>query len=214
MIVPARILEQIPEGLGFEEAAFTEPLAVALHAVNLVKVRKGESALVVGAGLIGLLVVQALKRAGCGEIIAVDLDRGRLELAKELGATSAFHSLEDEVELPDGGVDLAMEVVGAGPTLDLAIKSVRKGGRVGLVGNVVPEVNFPLQYVVTREIALLGSCAAAGECTEALEAIASGEIKVRPLISATIPLAEGQDYFERQRDGKEGLLKVLFDPSF
>ena len=214
VIVPARILEQIPEGLGFEEAAFTEPLAVALHAVNLVKVRKGESALVVGAGLIGLLVVQALKRAGCGEIIAVDLDRGRLELAKELGATSAFHSLEDEVELPDGGVDLAMEVVGAGPTLDLAIKSVRKGGRVGLVGNVVPEVNFPLQYVVTREITLLGSCAAAGECTEGLEAIASGEIKVRPLISATIPLAEGQDYFERQRDGKEGLLKVLFDPSF
>ncbi|MGC6425800.1 MAG: galactitol-1-phosphate 5-dehydrogenase [Akkermansiaceae bacterium] len=212
VIVPARILERIPEGLSFEEAAFTEPLAVALHAVNLVKVQHGESALVVGAGLIGLLVVQALKRAGCGEIIAIDLDRGRLDLAQKLGATAAFHSLEDEIELPAGGVDMAMEVVGAGPTLDLAIKSVRKGGRVGLVGNVVPEVNFPLQYVVTREITLFGSCAAAGECTEALEAIASGQIKVRPLISATIPLEDGQDYFERQREGKEGLLKVLFEP--
>ncbi|MGC6582614.1 MAG: galactitol-1-phosphate 5-dehydrogenase [Akkermansiaceae bacterium] len=212
VIVPARILERIPEGLSFEEAAFTEPLAVALHAVNLVKVQQGESALVVGAGLIGLLVVQALKRAGCGEIIAIDLDRGRLDLAQKLGATAAFHSLEDEIELPAGGVDMAMEVVGAGPTLDLAIKSVRKGGRVGLVGNVVPEVNFPLQYVVTREITLFGSCAAAGECTEALEAIASGQIKVRPLISATIPLEDGQDYFERQREGKEGLLKVLFEP--
>ncbi|MGJ8698268.1 MAG: galactitol-1-phosphate 5-dehydrogenase [Verrucomicrobiaceae bacterium] len=212
VVVPARILERIPEGLSFEEAAFTEPLAVALHAVNLVKVQKGESALVVGAGLIGLLVVQALKRAGCGEVIAVDLDRGRLELAKTLGASSAFHSLEDAVVLPEGGVDIAMEVVGAGPTLEMAIKSVRKGGRVGLVGNVVPEVKFPLQYVVTREIALLGSCAAAGECTEALEAIASGEIQVKPLISATIPLEEGADYFKRLRDGKEGLLKVLFRP--
>ncbi|MDB4393199.1 alcohol dehydrogenase catalytic domain-containing protein, partial [Akkermansiaceae bacterium] len=102
VIVPARILEKIPEGLGFEEAAFTEPLAVALHAVNLVKVKKGESALVVGAGLIGLLVIQALKRAGCGEIIAVDLDRGRLALAKELGASAAYHSLEDEIILPEG----------------------------------------------------------------------------------------------------------------
>lgn len=213
VIVPQRILERIPDGLSFEEAAFTEPLAVALHAVNLVKVQKGESALVVGAGLIGLLVVQALKRAGCGEIIAVDLDRRRLKLAKELGATSGFHSREDEIALPEGGVDIAMEVVGAGPTLDLAIKSLRKGGRVGLVGNVVPEVNFPLQYVVTREITLIGSCAAAGECTEALATIASGEIKVRPLISATIPLEQGQDYFERQRDGKDGLLKVLFKPS-
>lgn len=213
VIVPAHILEKIPAGLSFEEAAFTEPLAVALHAVNLVKVQKGESALVVGSGLIGLLVIQALKRAGCGEIIAVDLDRGRLELAQALGASAAFHSLEDELELPEGGVDIAMEVVGAAPTLELAIKSVRKGGRVGLVGNVVPEVNFPLQYVVTREISLLGSCAAAGECAEALAAIAKGEIQIRPLISATIPLEDGQDYFERQRDNKEGLLKVLFEPS-
>ncbi|MDB4414722.1 galactitol-1-phosphate 5-dehydrogenase [Akkermansiaceae bacterium] len=212
VIVPARILEKIPEGLSFEEAAFTEPLAVALHAVNLVKVKKGESALVVGAGLIGLLVIQALKRAGCGEIITVDLDRGRLALAKELGASAAYHSLEDEIILPEGGVDLSMEVVGAGATLDLAIKSLRKGGRVGLVGNVVPEVKFPLQYIVTREISLIGSCAAAGECSEALEAIAAGEIQVKPLTSATVPLEEGADYFARLREGKEGLLKVLFKP--
>jgi len=212
VVVPARILEKIPAGLSFEEAAFTEPLAVALHAVNLVKVKRGESALVVGAGLIGLLVIQALKRAGCGEIIAVDLDRGRLALAKELGATAAFHSSEDEVILPEGGVDLSMEVVGAGPTLDLAIKSLRKGGRVGLVGNVVPEVNFPLQYVVTREISLIGSCAAAGECSEALEAIAAGEIKVKPLTSATVSLEEGAEFFGRLREGNEGLLKVLLKP--
>ena len=75
VVVPSLILERMPEGLGFEEAAFTEPLAVALHAVNLVKVKKGERALVVGSGLIGLLVIQALKRAGAGEVVAVDRDR-------------------------------------------------------------------------------------------------------------------------------------------
>ena len=105
-----------------------------------------------------------------------------------------------------------MEVVGAAPTLEKAVKSVRKGGRVGLVGNVVAEVPLALQWVVTREISLLGSCAAAGETKEALEAIASGEIQVKPLISAVAPLDEGGDYFQRSRDGKEGLLKVLLKP--
>ena len=208
VVVPARILERVPEGLSFEEAAFTEPLAVALHAVNLVKVKPGERALVVGAGLIGLLVVQALKRAGAGEVVAVDMDRKRLNLALELGASGAFTPGED----CGADFDVAMEVVGAAPTLEKAVKAVRKGGRVGLVGNVVAEVPLALQWVVTREISLIGSCAAAGECTEALEAIASGEIKVKPLISAVAPLEEGGDYFKRSRDGKEGLLKVLLRP--
>ena len=209
VIVPARILERMPEGLSFQEAAFTEPLAVALHAVNLVKVKQGERAIVVGSGLIGLLVIQALKRAGCSEVVAIDTDRRRLDLALELGATSAF--LPEE----DCGLDfdLAMEVVGAAPTLEKAVKSVRKGGRVGLVGNVVAEVPLALQWVVTREISLIGSCAAAGECTEALAAIAAGDIQVKPLISAVVPLEQGADYFRRSREGKEGLLKVLIQPS-
>ena len=209
VVVPARILERMPEGLSFEEAAFTEPLAVALHAVNLVKVKPGERALVVGSGLIGLLVIQALKRAGCSEVVAIDTDQRRLDLALTLGATRAF--------LPDkdcgAEFDLSMEVVGAAPTLEKAVKSVRKGGRVGLVGNVVAVVPLALQWVVTREISLIGSCAAAGECTEALEAIASGEIQVKPLISAIVPLEQGADYFRRSRDGKEGLLKVILKPS-
>ncbi|MEJ6718388.1 MAG: L-iditol 2-dehydrogenase [Akkermansiaceae bacterium] len=208
VVVPARILELIPEGLGFEEAAFTEPLAVALHAVNLVKVKPGERTLVVGSGLIGLLVIQALKRAGAGEVVAVDMDRKRLDLALELGASGAFMPDED----CGNEFDIAMEVVGAAPTLEKAVKSVRKGGRVGLIGNVVAEVPLALQWVVTREISLLGSCAAAGECSEALEAIASGEIKVKPLISAVAALEDGADYFKRSREGKEGLLKVLLKP--
>jgi len=208
VIVPAHILESIPEGLSFEEAAFTEPLAVALHAVNIVKAQSGERALVVGTGLIGLLVVQALKRAGCSEIVAVDMDQKRLDLAMELGATASFLGTED----CGAEFDIAMEVVGAAPTLEKAVKAVRKGGRVGLVGNVVAEVPLALQWVVTREISLLGSCAAAGECTDALNAIASGEIQVRSLISAIAPLEEGADYFQRSRDGKEGLLKILLKP--
>lgn len=202
--VPQRILHRLPDALSFEEAAFAEPVGVALHAVRRAGAVSGSTVLVVGAGLIGLLIVQALKRAGAGKVIAVDLDEGRLELARQLGA--------DETSL--GGpalapfeVDVAMEVVGAAPTVDFAIRSARKGGRVVLVGNLSPNVPLPLQIVVTRELDVLGSCAIAGEYPEALEAIASGSIRVKPLITAAIDLESGVDAFAKAK--APGALKVL-----
>ncbi|RYD62062.1 MAG: galactitol-1-phosphate 5-dehydrogenase, partial [Verrucomicrobiaceae bacterium] len=161
------------------------------------------TALVVGAGLIGLLVIQALKRAGAKKIIAVDLDEGRLKLAMELGADEAI--LSGSAAIPE--VDVAMEVVGAAPTVDLAIRSVRKGGRVVLVGNLSPTVPLPLQIVVTRELDVVGTCTIAGEYPEALEAIASGDIRVKPLISASVVLEDGVSAFEKAK--APGALKVL-----
>lgn len=202
--IPQRILHRLPDALSFEEAAFAEPVGVALHAVRRAGDVSGTTVLVVGAGLIGLLIVQALKRAGAGKVIAVDLDEGRLKLARELGADETY---------PGGGtppgleVDLAMEVVGAAPTVDFAIRSVRKGGRVVLVGNLSPSVPLPLQIVVTRELDVLGSCAIAGEYPEALEAIASGSIRVKPLITAAVGLENGVEAFAKAK--APGALKVL-----
>ncbi|MGE9267489.1 MAG: zinc-dependent alcohol dehydrogenase [Verrucomicrobiales bacterium] len=216
VVIPAHILHRLPEGLSFEEAAFAEPVGVALHAVSRVKPEGGETAVVVGAGLIGLLVVQALKKAGCGRVFAVDLDRERLRLAEELGAEAGWHALEDEVEgrlaeaTAGRGADIVMEVVGATPTVRQAVNLTRKGGKIGLVGNLAPEVDFPLQAVVTRELSVFGSCAIAGEYPEALEAISSGEIRVRPLISASAPLGEGAAWFEKAKRGET--LKVLLRP--
>jgi len=215
--VPARILHKLPDGLSFEEAAFAEPVGVALHAVNRVAPSAGESALVIGAGLIGLLVIQALKKAGAGEIYAVDKDPARLALAKELGAADGWLADADLApkisEVTQGkGVDIAMEVVGATPTVNLAMQSVRKGGKLALVGNLAPAVDFPLQVAVTRELSIFGSCAIAGEYPEALEAIASGEIQVAPLTSAIAPLSEGADWFARLAKNEEPLLKVLLQP--
>lgn len=201
--LPQRILHRLPEGLSFEEAAFAEPVGVALHAVRRAGDVAGASVLVVGAGLIGLLVVQALKRAGAARVIAVDLDAGRLKLAAELGAEEAI--VAGSVPVPE--VDVAMEVVGAAATVDLALRSVRKGGRVVLVGNLVPSVPLPLQIVVTRELDVLGSCAIAGEYPEALAAIASGAIRVQPLVSASVGLEQGVRAFEVAK--ASGSLKVL-----
>ncbi len=218
VVVPARLLVKVPDALKFEEAAFGEPVAVAMHAVERVAPEKGENAVVIGAGLIGLLVVQVLKNAGCGSVMAVDLDDSRLALARELGADAVFNSRTADVvggvlaQTGGEGADIAMEVVGLTPTTKLAIACVRKGGRIGAVGNIQAEVDFPLQEVVTREISVVGSCAAGDLYPKAVEAVADGSVRVKPLISATADLSEGADWFGRLYEGKEELLKVILRP--
>jgi L-iditol 2-dehydrogenase len=117
------------------------------------------------------------------------------------------------MELTGGnGVDVAVEVVGNAAALATAIASVRRGGRVGLVGNLAPEVPFPLQAVVTRELTLYGSCSSAGEYSKAIKMVASGAIRVAPLISAIAPLADGPQWFERLYAREPGLMKVILQP--
>ncbi len=218
IVLPTHILHRMPDGLDFTHAAFAEPVSIALHAVNLAPALRDEPALVVGAGLIGLLVVQALKARGWKAVIAVDLDESRLELAKELGASHTFLAKDPDTlsrirETCGGeGPAVSFEVVGAAAPVDLAIRSVRKGGHVVLVGNLQASVPFPLQEVVTRQITLHGSCACAGEYPEAIALIENGSIKVEPLLSAVAPLEEGAGWFERLAKNNEGLLKVVLVP--
>jgi L-iditol 2-dehydrogenase len=217
VVVPARILHRLPENLRFAEAALLEAVAVALHAVSLVPVAAGSTALVVGAGTIGLLLQQALRVAGCSRVFVADVDSSRLRLSMELGATAALSAgpnfAQQFLQLTNGaGVDLAIEAVGKTETINVAIDGVRKGGSVVLVGNVSPEITVPLQKIVTRQIRLQGSCASAGEYPKAIELLSSGAIRVTPLISAIAPLEEGPQWFERLYAREPNLMKVVLTP--
>ena len=216
--VPSRILYKLPPSLPFEHAAMIEAVSVAVHAVGRVKFQPGDASVVVGAGMIGLLLVQAARAAGCDRVIAVDLDKDRLKLAKELGATQSINPLEsDTIETILGatagqGVRVSFEVVGSTPTVETAIQATRRGGAVVLVGNLAPQVEFPLQSVVTREITLFGSCASAGEYPKCIELMDKGAIKVSPLISAQATLEEGAEWFDRLYAKEAGLMKVILQP--
>ena len=217
VIVPARITYKLPENIPFAEAALLEAISVALHAVSLVPIAAGSTALVIGAGTIGLLVQQALRVAGCSRVFVSDVDASRLKLSKELGATHTLPSGPELAravgELTNGvGVDVVVEAVGVTPAIAAAIDSVRKGGSVVLVGNVSPEVTIHLQKVVSRQIRLQGSCASAGEYPRAIELLSRGDIKVKPLITAIAPLEEGPRWFERLYTHEPGLMKVILAP--
>jgi L-iditol 2-dehydrogenase len=187
--------------------------------VQRIRIAPTDTAVVVGSGMIGLFVVQALRWAGAKRIIAVDLEPKRLALARELGATDALQSdacdVPAEVARLTGGLgaDVAFEVVGVSPTLQLALACLRRGGSAVLVGNLAPKTDFPLQAVVTRELTLYGTCSSAGEYPLCLDLIARGVIRVGPMISEVAPLAEGAGWFQRlsaRDDGK--FMKVILQP--
>jgi L-iditol 2-dehydrogenase len=217
VVVPSRIVYRLPDNLSFTEAAMLEAVAVALHAVSLAQVSPNSTALVLGAGMIGLLVVQALRVAGCSHVFVRDIDSSRLKLAQDVGATAILTAGTDLVaqvlQLSGGaGVDVAVEAVGRNETVGAATESVRKGGTVVLVGNISPEVILPLQKVVTRQIRLQGSCASAGEYPQAMELLATGAIQVKPLITAIAPLRDGPQWFERLHAREPNLMKVVLTP--
>lgn len=217
--VPQHICYRLPPNLPFEHAAMIEAVSVAVHAANRAPLILGDTAIVVGSGMIGLLVVQAIRLAGAAQVIAIDLDQGRLDLAKELGADVGLKADEVDVaaevkKLTGGrGADVAVEVVGATRTIQTAIDATRKGGSITLVGNLSPRVEMPLQAIVSRELSVYGSCASNGEYPACIDLLERGLIKVDPLITAKISLDQGPEWFQRLYAGEPGAMKVIVEPS-
>jgi (R,R)-butanediol dehydrogenase/meso-butanediol dehydrogenase/diacetyl reductase/L-iditol 2-dehydrogenase len=218
VVVPEGICCALPPDLSYEEAAMTEPAGVAAHAFRITPVGLGETVAVVGAGLIGLLLMDILRASTSGRVFALDTDPARRESARVRGAEGVFDPAggdfrERILEATGGrGVDRVFEAVGATGPIQTAISIVRKGGSVTLIGNMSPKIELPLQAVVSRQISLLGSCAIAGEYPLVLDLIARKKINPASLISKRAPLSEGQLWFDKLYRREDNLLKVVLIP--
>jgi len=216
--VPQHILYRIPDNVSFTEAALVEPAAVALHAINLSAISPDDTVVVIGAGMVGAFVIQLLRITGCKNIIAIDLEKDKLALAKQLGADACF-TPDDALlnktlmELTnDRGADIAIEVVGVNASIQQAIALLRKGGTLTLLGNLSPQITVPLQAIVTRQLRLQGSCAINGEYPAILELIANRRLNMTSILSAEAPLSEGVMWFDRLYNKEKGLMKVVLLP--
>ena len=216
--VPENILYRLPDSLSFDHAAMIEAVSIAVHAVNLTPRSLGDTAVVVGSGMIGQLTIQAAKVAGFARVMAVDVDDAKLEMAKKVGADETFNSktcdVPAEVAKRTGGfgADAALEAVGATDPIKTAISCVRKGGAVTLIGNITPKIELPLQQVVTRQIRLQGSCASSGEYPACIELLSSGKIRVDSMISARTSLGDAPGWFNRLYHHEPNLMKVIVQP--
>jgi L-iditol 2-dehydrogenase len=213
--VPHWIVARLPEDMSFVHAALLEPASIGTHAANRRPIGNSDTAVVIGAGTIGLFILQAARLRGARRIVACDF---RLDLARQVGADECINSqskpLKEAIaELTDGrGADVTFEAVGFAQTFREAIAITKTGGSVVAVGNLAKETEFNLQELVSRELTFTGSYASSGEFRTCIGLIASGQIKVGPLVSEVLPLKDGPSAFKRLLEAKENLLKIVLEP--
>lgn len=216
--VPHWIVAKLPDDMSFVQAALLEPASIGTHAANRRAISHDDTAVVIGAGTIGLFILQAAKLRGAKRTLACDISDFRLDLARQVGADECINpqslTLRDAVlALTDGrGADITFEAVGFAETFREAISITRTGGSVVAVGNLAKETEFNLQELVSRELTFTGSYASSGEFRTCIDLIASEQIKVGPLVSEVLPLKDGPSAFRRLLEAKENLLKIVLEP--
>ncbi len=216
--VPSWIVFKLPDEMSFVQAALLEPASIGAHASNRAPISADDTVLVMGAGTIGLFILQGARLRGAAKVIAVDVNEFRLDVAKKLGAGAVVNPAKSNLkqavlELTQGqGVNVAIEAVGYAKTFSDAVSVTRMGGYVVAVGNLEKKAEFDLQELVARELTFTGSYASSGEFRQCIDLVASGKINVEPLISDVMPLMEGQRAFERLLKGQENLLKIVLEP--
>lgn len=229
VIAPQRNLLRVPDNVSLEEAAMTEPAAVALHAVRRAKLRWGDTAAVFGLGPIGLMVAQWLRAMGAATIVLFDILPEKLELARKLGFEHVFDSREAHaVETVNGltgdrGVHVAIEAAGVPPTMLAALEVARRAGRIVLLGNPAADVTLPaplISRIMRREIDLFGTWNSDysiygddDDWRTSLSAMSSGMLDLKPLITHRVPLSGGIDALQMMRDQSEFFAKVLLHPN-
>ena len=222
--VPARIVtlntQEIPPNITYEEAAVTEPLACVLHGIEKANIKLGDTVAIIGAGPVGLLHLQTAKKMGAEKVIISDLVDERLQVAKELGADETVNAKrEDSVEkikrFTDGyGADIVIEAIGLPATWEQALKMVRKGGTVLEFGGCPPETEITVRTELLHygEVTLLGTFHTTPmHFKKALNLIASGTVKVKPLITRHMKLDDIKDAFEILTTSKSDL-KIAIPP--
>jgi len=214
--VPQWIAVHMPDNLTFAQAALAETVSIGVHAANRTPLRLNDTVVIVGAGAVGLVAMQAIRLKGAGRVIVTDLAEDRLALARDLGADVTVPADDPDLlerlkaETGPEGANAVIEAVGVQATIDTALDITRLGGSLTLVGNVMPRVEIGLQRVVSGEISLYGVCASNGEFADCVQLIASGRIPVDRFISEHASIEDGQVVFDRLYHGAEGNIRTVF----
>lgn len=214
--VPAKTITRLPDGMDLRTGALTEPVACGVRIGELAGEVDGEACLIIGAGPIGLLALQALKLKGADPIFIADLDPERLEMGQKLGGIpldARSVNVGERVQDETGGAAVAVDAVGTAATRTACVVGTRPTGLVVLSGLHEEESAMPVADIIRREIRLQGSFAySPANFSEAITRLARGEMGLEPWI-VEAPLADGGDWFDRLIDHPGNVSKVLLLPT-
>lgn len=209
----------LPDGLSFEEGSFFEPLGCVVRAQRFARLHSGQSVLVIGSGLSGLLHIQMARAYNATRIIATDINDFRLKAAREFGADAVIHAGEDVPrrlrEVNDGCLaDLVVVCAGAMPAIQQGIQSVERGGTILFFAPTAAGVDVPIPLFEfwRNEITLVTSYAASPQdIAEAIEIIRSRRVRVREMITHRLGLAEAGLGFQLVSSARDSI-KVIIEP--
>jgi L-iditol 2-dehydrogenase len=217
IVVPSATCFPVPGEIDDASAALLEPLGVALHAVDLAHLRPGQSVLIIGAGPIGLLILQAAKRAGAGDVYVMETLPWRLALAGRLGGIPlARAGQEGVVSMLDRtggrGVDCVFEAAWAGDAVDRSLEAVKAGGRILLVG-IPGDDHFTATHSTARRkgLTILFVRRMKRTYPRAIELVRTGAVRTAPLVSHRFPLAQAPVAFSLNAGYGDGVVKVMID---
>jgi 2-desacetyl-2-hydroxyethyl bacteriochlorophyllide A dehydrogenase len=207
---PSQYVFPIPQGLSLEQGALIEPLAVADRAVRRAETQAGDRILVLGAGTIGLFAVRCAALAGA-DVAVCDPILGRLEIARDLGASRAVPDLEELGQSRHAGFDAVIETAGVAQTVPLAVQAARPGGRVVLTGIPMQAVQVETRWIVWRELEIHGSFIyEVADFARAARRIEDGSVRALDLVTDRFSIDEVAEAFERVagRGGLKTLIKI------
>lgn len=226
---PARNVLKVPDGVSLDAAAMIEPAAIILHGIHKLNLSLGDAVAVVGCGALGAFAVQFAKLSGSQPLIAVDVDDGKLELARQMGADICINPTQvDAVAAIKAatlgkGVKVALECAGSAAGRDLSILSTAKQGKVMLYGTAYGDVTFAekaFARLVREELEVVGSWNSYSlpfpgkEWFDILELLRTNRLLIEPLISHRAPLDEAPEIFRALKGRSFGTYhKILFKPN-
>jgi 2-desacetyl-2-hydroxyethyl bacteriochlorophyllide A dehydrogenase len=220
VLVPQKQAFALPADLSATHGAFCEPLACCLHGIDIAEIRAGSSVVVLGGGVIGLLVVQLARLAGATTVILSTRQAAKRRLAEQLGATATVDpSSADIIEaiagpagLVAGGVDVVIECAGVAETVQQTTRLAKAGGTVVILGVMAQGAKVEIEPfdILFRELRVLGSFINPFVHRRAADLIASGAIRVEPLISRTVSLDEAPEVIRNPPGAGE--VRVLVVP--
>lgn len=212
---PADLCFKLPDNVLTVEGALIEPLAVGLCAAVKSEIRVGQSAVVLGAGCIGLVTLLSLKGMGISDITVIDLFQNRLDKALELGATHVINATNENVVdavksiTNKRGVDFVYETAGSKVTAAQSIELAKRGGTVMMIGNVVGETPFNFQLLVDKEINILSTFRYRNIYPVAIEMLSSGRVDIKTIITKIYDFEDSSIAFEDCIENKQTVVKSV-----
>ncbi|MFW5980609.1 MAG: NAD(P)-dependent alcohol dehydrogenase [Halanaerobiaceae bacterium] len=208
---PADFVYKLPDNVSYEEGAMIEPMVVGMNAAQKADITLGDKVIILGAGPIGLVTLQAVKAAGSSDITITDINQMRLDKAEELGATRTINVQNEEIK-DAGEYDVVLEAAGVINTTQQTADLVKRGGRIVLIG-MTPEESFdyPVSKILSKEATVKGIFRYANLYKRAIKMIKAGQVELESMISDRFNFKQLPEAFTYADKNREETIKVMIN---